>query len=75
MLLSLEQISTLQLWKTPHQRGWMFYEGTVTHGKPTKEQVYPEGLQPKGSILLEQERSVWRNCYRLATFPIHPAVG
>lgn len=54
----------------------MFHEGTVTHGKATKEQVYPEGLQPKGSIhtgageKCEEEGEAGRNCYGLTTVSI-----
>ena len=66
-----------RLWRTPSWSRWRCPQGTMTHGGPTLEQVYPKELQPVEDACwsrakCEKEGAV-RNCYRPTKLPTpHP---
>lgn len=75
----LEQVSILQPWRSPRWSKWLYPEGTVAHGEPTLEQVYPGRLQPMERTLsgagpkCEEEGAAESTCYGLTTTAIlHP---
>lgn len=69
-----ERHAQCSLWRTPNHSNKMFLEGTVNHGEPRLEWIFPEGLQPMEGSCWRRE-NVWlaeRSCYGLSiNIPFH----